>query len=236
MLENFKDAVKECGDNKETIIGFISTINAKLLLLLGTQDNEFTVEQRDEILDLYDEFYLHYLKRYEHAIKQNWPDDPLFLRVSVQLDEEEYQEQTKNEIDDKLEKVLPKLTEQQKASANELVGRITGINKKRELTAVYSNNTAETVSLQKDIPDMYAETCRKTVLYVIAKLLINGGGLTIRVVVSKSKANVFGIRFTKGDWEPVSADEMKWAHTHDPRGKYIGEEKGVTYKELHRLS
>lgn len=84
-----------------------------------------------------------------------------------------------------------------------------------------------------------ASTCAKsdetlyiTLTHFCAAMMMCGGTLTVRTVVSKDREELYGIKGGNWDWKPCAKKEMEAAYTRLPNGSYLAPDKNTVFVEI----
>jgi hypothetical protein len=209
----------------QDIIEFLAKENAYFLTLNYDDVQSIPIQMRENYLNFYFLFSNTVEEETRQARLENWNGiEPLIIRVAQCIVEDQ-----ESQI---VQKYLSKVDKNILDNSEELAKIIMNIKKN---TTLFSWVNKENISM--DIPATIEEDDKefyyKRVLYIIAKVILNDGGLLVRYEVNKKNEleyHVFAIKSQYGStWYPISKERLKKS-----KSLLNGEERKIIFEEIEK--
>lgn len=114
-----------------------------------------------------------------------------------------------------------KLPKEKQNEIDNLCKYLWEIRKTREIIIFYSDQSAEKIVFEEDIPDINIEYKLKILQTVVTKFMTKGGGMVLRLHSAKSKDVIMGFSCINMGIRCLSVDEIKNAMELQPDGSKV---------------
>ena len=225
MKEKY-EAIVSKNYKPEDVVQFIAQQNAYLLSVCG--NGIVTSDVKKEVVDFVQYFNETCTDEIMKALWNNYGRMPFIFAIANQF---MWEEMICSE-----RKYLSALSNHSKKVAKSLFKRLWNIRKDRILHFSCDNEFMK-IEINHSVPADMINDMRTHLLCWCAKMINStAGGLCVRTIDKDRKIEVFGIRAFGGKWEPLTSEEIYYAHTYTPDGTRIEAEKGVVYTDIRTVT